>query len=148
MNLPLNLLSLLLDQLSFLSLFFLAVFSPSFSPSSHPSITHPLSAHVLSSSSSFDLSFDQTTPFLHPFQHIFSFGLVTPAYFFQSSPQPHLQCLQPVDFILQQRPCLTSIQYNWPHQYFNHSLFYCPTQPSCQQIFPLIECILCHRYPR
>src|SRR6267154_1243597 len=55
--LPLNLLSLLLGHLSFLSLVVLAVFSPSPSPPLHPSITHPLSAHALSNSSPFDLSF-------------------------------------------------------------------------------------------
>src|SRR6267154_5615224 len=54
-HLPLNLLSLPLGHLSFLSLIVLAVFSPLLSPPSHPSVIHPLSAHVLSNSFSFDL---------------------------------------------------------------------------------------------
>src|SRR5437867_2658730 len=90
----------LLDHLA--SPFLVCPFASSspLSPPSHPSTNRPpqhMSHPILLSLS---YCFDQTYLFINPHKNFIVMYFIPPAYFFQSPPQPRLQCFQSVDFIL------------------------------------------------
>ena len=115
---------LLCDHLSSLSLVDLSVsFFPLLSRGLRPSIkSFPLNICPIQFFCHCLFCFDRTSLFVHYFKYFLENYFIPSAYLFQSSPQPCRQFFQSVDFILQQCPCLTSIQYNRSHKFYYYSL--------------------------
>src|SRR3989454_3832428 len=120
------------DHQSSQSLVFPSVSYSPFFPPAQVLTTHHLSRHVLSNSPAFSNSL----------KHFFITRFVFPTHFLQSSPNPHLKCLQPIHRFLFHDPgfasMLWTIQCNRPYQRVNY--------PFLKRFAHPIRCLMHYRY--